>query len=481
MGLLGILLGLALLMWLAYRGWSILLVSPLAALVVAVFSQEPLLAHWTQTFMGGAARFVAQWFPLFLLGGLFGKLMGDSGSVSVIARSLTEKLGTSRTILAVVAASAIVTYGGVSVFVAFFVLAPLAHEMFRAADIPRRLLPATVGLGAFTFTMSVMPGTPSVNNAIPMPYFGTTTFAAPGLSIIASIIIFIFGMWWLGRAEAAARKAGEGYVGKAEAAPVITELVREQAAPAGDFDPAELPHGKPAASGPTFAMAVLPLVVVIVTNFLMSLVVFPRLDFTFLSEPRWGGTTIGAVSGIWSVIVALVAANLTVLLVNLQRLPSPRESLDAGANSAALPMLMIASLVGFGAVVAAVPAFELVRDAVFAIGGGPLVSLTVAMNVLAGLTGTASGGMAIVLNAFGGDFMRLATEHGIAPDLMHRITTMSAGTLDALPHNGTVLLLLQISGLTHRESYLDMVMTVIVSCIIALVAVLILGSMFGSF
>jgi H+/gluconate symporter-like permease len=158
-----------------------------------------------------------------------------------------------------------------------------------------------------------------------------------------------------------------------------------------------------------------------------------------------------------------------------------RESLDAGANSAALPMLMIASLVGFGAVVAALPAFATVRDAVFSIQGGPLVSLAVSMNVLAGLTGTASGGMAIVLNAFGDDFMRLAAEHHLAPELMHRITTMSAGTLDALPHNGTVLLLLQISGLTHRESYLDMVMTVIVSCIIALVAVLILGSMFGSF
>jgi len=213
----------------------------------------------------------------------------------------------------------------------------------------------------------------------------------------------------------------------------------------------------------------------------MSLVVFPRLDFSFLSEPRWGGTTIGAVSGVWSVIVALAAANLTVLLVNLRRLPSPRESLDAGANSAALPMLMIASLVGFGAVVAAVPAFTLVRDAVFSIQGGPLVSLSVAMNVLAGLTGTASGGMAIVLNAFGDDFRRLAAENHIDLELMHRITTMSAGTLDALPHNGTVLLLLQISGLTHRESYLDMVMTVIVSCIIALIAVIVLGSAFGSF
>jgi H+/gluconate symporter-like permease len=481
MGLIGILLGLALLMWLAYRGWSVLLVAPLAALITAAFSGEPLLAHWTQTFMGGATRFVAQWFPLFLLGGLFGKLMGDSGSISSIAQYLTNKLGTNHTMLAVVIASAVVTYGGVSVFVAFFVLVPMAHQMFRAANIPRRLLPATVGLGAFTFTMSVMPGTPSVNNAIPMPYFGTTTFAAPGLSIIASVIIFVFGMWWLGRAEKAARAAGEGYADGMETAPVINEMVREQAAPAGDFDPAELPHGKRADSEPPFALAVLPLVTVIITNFLMSLIVFPRLDFSFLSEHQWGGTTIGAVSGVWSVIVALAAANLTVILINFRRLPSLRESLDAGANSAALPMLMIASLVGFGAVVAALPGFATVRDAVFSIQGGPLVSLTVAMNVLAGLTGTASGGMAIVLNAFGSYFLRLAAEHHINLELMHRITTMSAGTLDALPHNGTVLLLLQISGLSHRESYLDMVMTVIVSCIIGLVAVLILGSVFGSF
>ncbi|MBO1905481.1 GntP family permease [Microvirga sp. 3-52] len=481
MGLIGILVALALLMWLAYRGWSVLMVAPAAALLAALISGEPLLAHWTQTFMGGGARFVAQWFPMFLLGGLFGKLMDDSGSIASIARFLTKQLGVHRTMLAVVLASAVVTYGGVSVFVAFFVLVPMAREMFKAADLPPRLMPAAIGLGAFTFTMSVMPGTPSVNNAIPMPYFGTTTFAAPGLSLIASAIIFAFGMWWLGRAEAAARKAGEGYVDAAGTAPVVDEMVREQAAPAGDFDPAELPHGQRAETAPPFVLAALPLAVVIVTNFLMSLVVFPRLDFAFLSEPRWGGTTFGAVSGVWSVIVALAAANLTVLVVNFRRLPSPRESLDAGANSAALPMLMIASLVGFGAVVAALPAFETVRDAVFAIQGGPLVSLSVAMNVLAGLTGTASGGMAIVLNAFGGDFLRLAAEHDIDPELMHRITTMSAGTLDALPHNGTVLLLLQISGLTHGESYFDMVMTVIVSCVIALVAVLILGSVFGSF
>src|SRR6188768_3090487 len=233
MGLVGILLGLALLMWLAYRGWSVLMVAPVAALLAAAISGEPLLAHWTQTFMPGAGRFVTQWFPLFLLGGLFGKLMDDSGSIGSIARFLTERLGTRRTMLSVVLASAVVTYGGVSVFVAFFVLVPMAQRMFRAADIPRRLMPATICLGAFTFTMSALPGTPSVNNAIPMPYFGTTTFAAPGIGIIASVITFAFGMWWLRRSEAAARTAGEGYGGVSDSTPVIDDKTREHATVAG--------------------------------------------------------------------------------------------------------------------------------------------------------------------------------------------------------------------------------------------------------
>ena len=481
MGLLGILLGLALLMWLAYRGWSVLMVAPLAALTAAAISGEPLLAHWTQTFMAGAARFVMQWFPMFLLGGLFGKLMDDSGSITSIARFLTERLGTRRTMLSVVLASAAVTYGGVSVFVAFFVLVPMAREMFQAADIPRRLMPATIGLGAFTFTMSAMPGTPSVNNAIPMPYFGTTTFAAPGLGIIASIVIMVIGMWWLRRAEAAARKAGEGFSGDAPFSPVIDQTVRVQATAAGDFDPAELQHGEHSLRQTPIAIAVLPLIVVILTNFLMSLVILPRMDFSFLAEEAWGGTSIGAVAGVWSVVIALATATLTIVILNYHRFPALRESLDAGAISSALPILTIASLVGFGAVVAALPAFADVRDALLSIGGGPLISLTVAMNVLAGLTGTASGGMAIVLNILGDTYLQLAAEHGIDPALMHRVTTIGAGTLDALPHNGTVLLLLQISGLTHRESYFDMVMTVIVTCIIGLGVVLLLGSMFGSF
>src|SRR5512145_2272743 len=215
MGLLGILVALGLLIWFAFRGWSVLLLAPAAALVAAAAAREPLLAHWTQTFMGGAAGFLAQFFPLFLLGALFGKLMDDSGSVQTIARFMTERLGPHRAILAVVLAGAMVTYGGVSLFVAFFVLAPMAQSLFQAADIPRRLMPAAITLGTSTFTMSALPGTPAIQNAIPMPFFGTTPFAAPGLGIIASAIMLGFGLWWLSRAEAKARRKGEGFGGGA--------------------------------------------------------------------------------------------------------------------------------------------------------------------------------------------------------------------------------------------------------------------------
>lgn len=480
MGLLGIVIALALLMWLAFRGWSVLLAAPAAALLAAALAGEPVLAHWTQTFMGSTSRFVAKWFPLFLLGGLFGKLMDDSGSISSIARYLTERLGTRRAMLSVVIASAVVTYSGVSVFVAFFVLVPMAEQMFRTANIPRRLMPATICLGAFTFTMSALPGSPSVNNAIPMPYFGTTPFAAPGLGIIASIITMAFGMWWLHRAESAARSAGEGYGGNPADVPVVNEMIREHATAAGEFDPAEILHGRRGGEPPA-VVAALPLVAVIVVNFLLSLVVLPRLDFAYLGLEKWGGTGIGAVVGVWSVASALAVGSMIVVVFNRRRLPALRESLDAGANSSVLPVLTVGSVVGFGAVVAALPAFAAIRDAVLSIQGGPLVSLTVAMNMLAGLTGSASGGMTIALDALGDTYLRLAAEHGIDPALMHRLTTISAGTLDALPHNGTVLTVLQVCRLSHRESYFDMVMTVVVSTIIASAAVIVLGSLFGSF
>jgi H+/gluconate symporter-like permease len=482
MGLAGILLGLGLLILMSYRGWSVLLLAPAAALLAAAAAGEPLLAHWTQTFMGSAAQFLAQFFPLFLLGALFGKLMDDSGSVETVARFMTEKLGAGRAILAVTLAGAIVTYGGVSLFVAFFVLVPMAQTLFQAADVPRRLVPAAIALGTMTFTMSALPGTPALQNAIPMPFFGTTPFAAPGLGIIAAVIMLGFGLWWLGRAEAAARSAGEGY-GTDKALDLAPEerSARERAVIASEFDPAEVAHGAHAAAMPSVAVALLPLIVVILVNLAMSLLVLPRLDTDFLGEARFGATTLAAVGGVWAVVVALFVAILTLIALNFRRLGSLRDSMDAGANASVLPALSVASLVGFGAVIAALPAFAVVRDLVLSIGGGPLVSLAVATNVLAALTGSASGGLTIALDALGDTYLRLASEQGIDPALLHRIAVMSAGTLDSLPHNGAVVTLLAVCGVRHGESYKDVFVVAIVGALLALAAVIALGSTLGSF
>ncbi|MBL0352418.1 MAG: GntP family permease [Candidatus Dechloromonas phosphoritropha] len=483
MGLLGIILGLAVLVGLSFRSWSVLVLAPLAAMVAAFAAGDPLLAHWTQTFMGAAAGFVAQFFPLFLLGAIFGKLMEDSGSVNTIAAFMTEKLGEKRAILAVVLAGAIVTYGGVSLFVALFVIVPMAQGLFRSANIPNRLTPGAVALGTMTFTMSAMPGTPAVQNAIPMPFFGTTPFAAPGLGIIASFIMFGFGLWWLMRAERAARLAGEGFGDVLRTVESASEntVVRERATTSSTFDPAEIKHGHQSLEQPGVLVAALPLIIVVLVNLTMSMLVIPRLDTSFLYEPQWGGITIASVSGIWSVMVALIVAILVLIALNRKRLSELRASVDAGANASVLPIVSVASLVGFGAVVAALPAFAAVADWVLSIEGGPLVSLAVSTNVLAALTGSASGGMTIALEALGPIYLQIASQQGIDPALLHRIAVMSAGTLDSLPHNGAVITLLAVCGSTHRKSYIDIVMCCVVSAMLALIAVIILGGMFGSF
>ncbi|MGL5633073.1 MAG: GntP family permease, partial [Azovibrio sp.] len=368
MGLLGILLGLSLLIWLAFRGWSVLLLAPLAAMIAALFGGEPLLAHLTQVFMRGTSHFLAQFFPLFLLGALFGKLMKDSGAITVIADFMMKKLGKERAILAVVLAGAIVTYGGVSLFVSFFVLAPMAQELFRVANIPRRLMPAAIVLGTSTFTMSALPGSPSIQNAIPMPFFGTTPFAAPGLGIIASVIMLGFGLYWLHLVEKKARVAGEGFgdetVTVTEGDIADDELLRARCATAREFDPAELEHGEEASvSGKSklpIHLAALPLVVVIVVNLTMSLFVLPIINADFLAKPEWGSSSLSAVGGVWSVVTALACAIVAVLAINFRRYPDLRETMDAGATASVLPALSVASLVGFGAVVAAMPSFEVV-------------------------------------------------------------------------------------------------------------------------
>jgi H+/gluconate symporter-like permease len=230
----------------------------------------------------------------------------------------------------VVIACALLTYGGISLFVVAFVIVPVAAALFQRADTPHRLIPATVALGAFTFTMTAMPGTPAIQNAIPMSWFGTTPFAAPGLGMIAAAIMLLFGLW--------------------------------------------------------------------------------------------------------SVATALLAGILALIAVNLRRLTALRATLDAVANASVLPVLNTASMVSFGAAIAALPAFEFISAAFFSREGGPLVSLAVATNVIAGITGSASGGLMITLQALGDTYAELAATASIDPELMHRVASIASGGLSSLPH-----------------------------------------------
>lgn len=482
-GILGIVIALALLMYLAFRGISVLILGPTMAIVaILIAGGLPILAAYTQVFMQSTGDFIILFFPLFILGAIFGKLMDDSGSALSIARWSVSKLGAQRSILAVVLSCAALTYGGVSLFVVAFAVFPVAASLFREADIPKRLIPAAIALGAFTFTMTALPGTPAIQNAIPMPFFGTTPFAAPGLGIITALVMFGLGNLWLSRQAAKASGVGEGYGDHEDAQPLPDKQMREHAEGEG-FDVMEL--GAPQADSgnlPSFVLAISPVVIVILVNLVSIKWLIPAMDTDFLSEPLFGATTIESVRGIWAIIIALTVSIVFVAAVNWRRLVNPQQTIDDGANASVLPIFNTASLVGFGAVIAALPAFDLVREAVLGIGGdNPLISLAVAVNVLAGMTGSASGGMSIALDTLGGTYVTMAQNAGVPLDLMHRVTSVATGGLDSLPHNGAVITLLAITGLGHREAYKDIFMVAVLIPILALILLIVLGTLFGSF
>nr|WP_210209185.1 GntP family permease [Dichotomicrobium thermohalophilum] len=483
MDVLIVFLALVLLMYLAYRGITLLILAPgIAVLTALVTGGLPVLAAYTQIFMSNMGDFIIAFFPLFLLGAIFGKLMDDSGSATAIANTVIRWLGPEQAILAVVLCCAVLTYGGVSLFVVAFAIYPIAASLFRDADIPKRLIPASLALGSFSFTMSALPGSPAIQNAIPMPFFGTTAFAAPGLGIIAALIMLAFGMWWLNRQRARAGSRGEGYGEHDDAVPESDLMMREGAVRDG-YDIRELPLGTPTeAAPPSFPAAIAPVVAVVLVNLLFIQFVVPAMDTTYLAQPKFGATDIDAVRGVWAIIVALVAAILLIVGLNWSRLTRLQASLDEGANASVLPIAATASLVGFGAVIAALPAFEIISDALLALGDlNPLVSLAVAVNLLSAITGSASGGMSIALETLGPTYVQLAEAQNISLEAMHRVTSIASGTLDVLPHNGAVITVLSICKLDHRQAYGDIFMAAIVGPLIALIAVILLASLFGGF
>ncbi|MDO5087627.1 MAG: GntP family permease [Comamonadaceae bacterium] len=464
LGTLAIVISLLLLMFLAYRGITVLLLAPLMAALAVLLSGEisHFLPIYTGTFMSALANYVLQFLPIFLLGALFGQLMADSGAAMTLSRWIMARLGPRHAILTVAMATGLLTYGGVSVFVVAFAIYPIARSLFREADIPKRLLPPAIALGAFTCTMTAMPGTPSVHNAIPIPFFGTNVFAAPGLGIIASVIMIGGGLMWLWSRQAKARAAGEGYGHH-------------------PFDAADENHGDTGRySQMPVLLALLPLILVVAVNALFTYAVFPGMDFSALTE-RFPKVNPAKSTGLWALIIALVVACTALVLMRWNHWTNLKETINKGTLGFMLPLFNTASEVGYGAVIASMAGFAIIRDAVLNVSDNPLISEAFAMNVIAGITGSASGGMSIALQTLGSDYLALAQQAGISPELLHRVAVIAAGCLDSLPHNGAVITLLAICGLTHRQSYLNIAMLTIAIPLLSLAVVIALGTAFGSF
>ncbi len=488
--ILAIVITLLLLMFFAYRGYSVLILAPIMA-ILAVFLSGDFLSSipaYTDVFMSALSGFLLKFFPIFLLGALFGRLMADSGAATAIANTVVKKLGASKAILAVILVCAILTYGGVSLFVVAFAIYPIAKDLFKAADIPKRLIPAAIALGSFTFTMTALPGTPAIQNAIPIPYYNTNVFAAPILGIIGGTIMFILGWLWLQSRANKAQAAGEGYgihdddigvggVGGDKKVVTSDNDAQSNIAQSNLASEAEARNTHQT----SFAIAMIPLILVIGLNALLTYMIFPAMDFASL-QAQFPDLNIEGSLGLWSIIISLIIACLALIILRLGHWNDLQKTINRGTYDSMLPIFNTGSEVGYGAVIASLAGFLIIRDSILNLSpDNPLISEAVAMTTLAGITGSSSGGLSIALTTLGADYMRMAVAAGIDPELMHRVAVMAAGGLDTLPHSGAVITLLAICGLTHRQSYLNLAMVTMAIPLLAVVVVITLGTMFGSF
>jgi H+/gluconate symporter-like permease len=460
MDVVGIFLSLVLLVCFAYRGYSVILFAPILALLAASLQGLPVMPAYTELYMEKAAVYIKLFFPVFLLGAVLGKLMEDTGMAKSIAHKIIGALGKDRAILAVVLSCAVLTYGGISLFVVAFAVYPLAAAMFRKADIPKRLIPGCIALGSFTFTMTMLPGTPQIQNVIPSGFYGTTTWAAPFLGIGAALIQFAAGMIWLQHRRKTAQARGEGYGVHAVNEP-------DETAVAGNL--------------PSWTLSLLPLAAVVVVSF--GLTYYFPWNPEQLKPLQGMGLKLSAPSiknlvGIWSLIIGLVIGVLAAVAIGFSHLPREnglKTTLSAGAIGSLLAILNTASEVGYGGVISSLPGFQSVAGFLLniKIGGTPLVSEFFTVNILSGITGSASGGMSIALGIMSADWLAWANQVGLSPELLHRVASMASGGFDTLPHNGAVITLLAICGLTHVKSYADIgVCSVVIPFLTGIVVIL---------
>ncbi|OFT85897.1 GntP family permease [Corynebacterium sp. HMSC29G08] len=473
---LGVLLSLVILVVLAYRGHSVVVVAPFASLIALLFAGQPIMGTYTQIFMPALGGFVTKYFPLFMFGAIFGYLMTSTGLARYLARGITALFGPKRAMLSTVVATSLLAYGGVSAWVVAFTIVPIATALFREANVPKRLMPAAIAFGTITYALAGLPGSPQIHNAIPTSYFGTNVYAAPVFGLVASVIMFVAGTVWLEFRIKQLNRAGEGYDPIDKAGNIV-----ETPPGIGDNNDVKVEIGGESFEGqsggrigtraksdaePSIAvqglMGLLPILVVVATNFAMVYVVAGLLDTNYLAEDKYGKTNIDALMGIWSPTIALALAVVVIIAMFPSRVKKSLSELSDGAKNAILPCLTTASEVGYGAVIASLVVFNIVKENMLNISDNALLVSTVSTAVISGITGSSSGGLSITMETLGTQLAQMAAEQGISMELMHRITAMASVSFDSLPHNGSVLTMLIVCGMTHKLSYKDIAVVTIV-------------------
>lgn len=439
----GIIFSLCVLIYCAYNGRSIIWVAPLCAVIVAVTSGLNVLDAYMVDFVRGLGEYVISWFPAFFLGAVYGKIMDMTGSARSLANKLVSIVGPRFAIISVILPCLLMTYGGISVFVVAFVIYPMGYAIYREANLPRTLLPGAIAFGAFGITMMAIPGTPQIQNIIPSTYYGTTAAAAPLMGIVATILMGVPGYLYLEWRCRSARKKGLGFVED----PRHTETV---------VDMSKQPSWH-------WVTGLIPLIVVV---FMLN--VLPNI----LAEHNVVELTTNQ-----AIVIALLGGIATACLINIKQFKVLLPAIDAGANGSLMAIMNTACAVGFGSVVKSVPGFALLKNALLAMPGSILFSEAVAVNILSGATGSASGGISIALETMSAQYLERALSIGMSPDLLHRVAVLSGG-LGTLPHNGAVLTLLAVSNCTHKESYMDICVT---ACIIPTVVSLLVSFVWGFF
>ncbi|WP_218312295.1 GntP family permease [Alteromonas antoniana] len=430
LSLIGLVGGLFLLIVLTIRGMNLFIAAPLCALIVALTNHIPMFVgdtNFVETYMSGFTGFIASWFFMFLLGALFGKFMEDTGAADSVARWIIDKLGFKQAVLAVVLACAILTYGGVSLFVVAFSVYPMALSLFKDANLPRRFIPATMAFGSVTFTMTSA-GSPEIQNWIPIKYLGTSPFAAWEVSLVVAVFMACFGYWWLKRMIGKAVANGEHFEAR-ETDPEIPER--------------DYPHP---------ITGLIPLLVVLVLSFLLH-----------------------DALGHMALIVALTGGVLSLMAINFSHFHDLPKAVNLGTTGALVAIGNTAAVVGFGAIAKNTEAFQQTVEIMTHIPGNELIGAAIAVSVIAGLTGSASGGQAIVLPLVGPHYL----DRGVEPEELHRIVAISSGALDSLPHNGYVVTTIRaICHETHKAAYGSVAALTVVVPLIGLAMAIALFSIF---